>query len=135
SEAEAVFQELLDTEPQFAPALNYLGYMWAEEGENLDRALVMVSQAVNLEPDNGAYADSLGWTHFQLGNYKEAKGQLERAADLVGDDPVVFEHLGDLYVVLGDLEKAREVYERALALEADNIEQVRRKLEELSGKL
>jgi tetratricopeptide (TPR) repeat protein len=135
SEAEAVFQELLDTEPQFAPALNYLGYMWAEEGENLDRALVMVSQAVSLEPDNGAYADSLGWTHFQLGNYKEARGQLERAAELVGDDPVVFEHLGDLYVILGDLEKAREVYERALALEADNIEQVRRKLEELSGKL
>ncbi|MGB6847849.1 MAG: tetratricopeptide repeat protein [Thermoanaerobaculia bacterium] len=135
SEAEAVFQELLEAEPQFAPALNYLGYMWAEEGENLDRALVMVSQAVNLEPDNGAYADSLGWTHFQLGNYEEARGHLERAADLVGDDPVVFEHLGDLYVVLGDLEKAREVYERALALEADNTEQVRRKLEELSGKL
>jgi tetratricopeptide (TPR) repeat protein len=135
TEAEAVFQELLDAEPQFAPALNYLGYMWAEEGENLDRALVMVSQAVNLEPDNGAYADSLGWTHFQLGNYEEARGHLERAADLVGDDPVVFEHLGDLYVVLGDLEKAREVYERALALEADNTEQVRRKLDELSGKL
>jgi tetratricopeptide (TPR) repeat protein len=134
SEAEAAFQELLDAEPQFAPALNYLGYMWAEEGENLDRALVMVGQAVNLEPDNGAYADSLGWTHFQLGNYQEARGHLERAADLVGDDPVVFEHLGDLYVVLGDLEKAREVYERALALEADNIEQVRRKLEDLSGK-
>ncbi|TNF84817.1 MAG: tetratricopeptide repeat protein [Acidobacteria bacterium] len=135
SEAEAVFQELLDVEPEFAPALNYLGYMWAEEGQNLDRALVMVSQAVNLEPDNGAYADSLGWTHFQLGNYEEARGHLERAADLVGDDPVVFEHLGDLYVVLGDLEKAREVYERALALEADNTEQVRRKLEELAGKL
>lgn len=134
-EAEAIFQELLDAEPQFAPALNYLGYMWAEEGENLDRALVMVSQAVNLEPDNGAYADSLGWTHFQLGNYEEAKGHLERAADLVGDDPVVYEHLGDLYVVLGDLEKAREVYERALALEAENTEQVRRKLEELSGNL
>jgi tetratricopeptide (TPR) repeat protein len=135
NEAEAVFQELLEAEPQFAPALNYLGYMWAEEGENLDRALVMVSQAVNLEPDNGAYADSLGWTHFQLGNYEEARGHLERAADLVGDDPVVFEHLGDLYVVLGDLEKAREVYERALALEAENTEQVRRKLEELSGQL
>jgi len=135
SDAEAVFQELLDAEPQFAPALNYLGYMWAEEGENLDRALVMVSQAVNLEPDNGAYADSLGWTHFRLGNYEEARGHLERAADLVGEDPVVFEHLGDLYVVLGDLEKAREVYERALALDSENTEQVRRKLEELSGKL
>jgi tetratricopeptide (TPR) repeat protein len=135
ADAETAFQELLESEPQFAPALNYLGYMWAEEGENLDRALSMVSQAVSMEPDNGAYADSLGWTYFQLGKYEEARGHLERAADLVGDDAVVFEHLGDLYVVLGDLEKARQVYERALELEAENTDQVRRKLAELVDNL
>ncbi|MGB5515630.1 MAG: tetratricopeptide repeat protein, partial [Thermoanaerobaculia bacterium] len=103
-QAEDVLQQLLAIDPNFAPALNYLGYMWAEAGENLERALLLVQQAVDIEPDNGAFIDSLGWAHFQLGQYEEARGFLERAASLVGDDPVVYEHLGDLYVVLGRLE-------------------------------
>ena len=105
--------------------------MWAEEGRNLDRALEMVQRAVALEPDNGAYVDSLGWTHFQLGQFAEAQGHLERAAVLVGEDPVVFEHLGDLYLAIGESGKAREVYERSLALEGENVEEVRRKLTDL----
>jgi len=127
-----VLQQLLAIDPNFAPALNYLGYMWAEAGENLERALLLVQQAVDIEPDNGAFIDSLGWAHFQLGQYEEARGFLERAASLVGDDPVVYEHLGDLYVVLGRLEQAREVYERALDLEADNAAVVRGKLDRLA---
>ena len=131
-QAEDVLQQLLAIDPNFAPALNYLGYMWAEAGENLERALLLVQQAVDIEPDNGAFIDSLGWAHFQLGQYEEARGFLERAASLVGDDPVVYEHLGDLYVVLGRLEQAREVYERALDLEADNAAVVRGKLDRLA---
>ena len=125
------FEELLEIEPEFAPALNYLGYMWAEGGQNLERALELVRQAVALDPDNGAYADSLGWAHFQLGNYDKARDHLERAVKLVGEDAVVFEHLGDLYVILGRLEEAGNYYRRALALEAGNAEQVLRKLERL----
>ena len=131
--AAGVFEKLLGIEPQFAPALNYLGYMWAEEGQNLQRALDLVRQAVALEPDNGAYADSLGWAHFRLGNYEEARNHLERAARLVGEDAVVFEHLGDLYVVLGRPDDAGDFYRRALALEDDNAAEVQRKLERLEG--
>jgi len=131
-QAEDLLQQLLAIEPEFAPALNYLGYMWAEAGENLEKALLMVQQAVDIEPDNGAFIDSLGWAHFQLGQYEEARGFLERAASLVGDDPVVYEHLGDLYVALGRLEQAREVYERALDLEAENAAVVRGKLDRLA---
>lgn len=131
-QAEDLLQQLLAIDPYFAPALNYLGYMWAEAGENLERALLLVQQAVEIEPDNGAFIDSLGWAHFRLGQYEEARGFLERAASLVGDDPVVYEHLGDLYVALGRLEQAREVYERALDLEADNAMVVRDKLNRLA---
>ncbi len=131
-QAEDVLQQLLAIDRDFAPALNYLGYMWAEAGENLERALLLVQQAVDIEPDNGAFVDSLGWVHFQLGQYEEARGFLERAASLVGDDPEVYEHLGDLYVVLGRLEEAREVYQRALDLEADNAAVVRGKLDRLA---
>ena len=130
-EAEKLFEQLLAIDPNFAPALNYLGYMWADAGENLERALLLVQQAVELEPDNGAFMDSLGWTHFQLGQFEEAQGFLERAASLVGDDAVVYEHLGDLYVALGRVEQAREAYERAVDLEPDNAAEVSNKLDRL----
>jgi tetratricopeptide (TPR) repeat protein len=132
-QAEDLLQQLLAIDPDFAPALNYLGYMWAEAGENLERALLLVQQAVDIEPDNGAFIDSLGWAHFQLGQYEEAQSMLERAAALVGDDPVVYEHLGDLYVALGRLEQAKEIYERALDLEADNAADVKGKLDRLAN--
>ena len=132
-EAEGMLGGLLELAPNFAPALNYLGYMWAEKGENLDQALELVSQAVALEPDNGAYIDSLGWAHYQLGQYEAAQDYLERAANLVGQDAVVFEHLGDLYVAIGQLDRAAGLYERALALQEDNAGQVQDKLDRLRG--
>ena len=133
SDAENILQTLLDIDPNHAPALNYLGYMWADQGENLDRALVLVQQAVALEPENGAYIDSLGWTHFQLGQYEEARGHLERAAGLVGDDATVFEHLGDVYSALGQPSQAREFYQKSLAMDGENASQVREKLDQLGG--
>ena len=132
-QAEDLLQQLLTIDPKFAPALNYLGYMWAEAGENLERALLLIQQAVELEPGNGAFIDSLGWAHFQLGQYEEAQGFLEKAATLVGDDAVVFEHLGDLYVALGQLDQARTVYERAIDLAAENSAAVKDKLNRLAN--
>lgn len=130
-DAESRFRELLELEPDFAPALNYLGYMWAERGENLQEALSLVHRAVDLDPDNGAYLDSLGWAHFQLGQYEEARAHLEQASRLEPEDPVIFEHLGDLYAALGLHRQAQEVYLRSIELGDENAEAVRRKLESL----
>jgi len=126
------FQDLLARDDSFAPALNYLGYMWAEQGENLLEAADLVEKAVALEPNNGAYIDSLGWVYFQLGEYAEALGHLEKAARLVGDDAVVLEHLGDLYFALGRSSQAAESYQRAVALADDNEGTVRQKLNRLN---
>ncbi len=132
-EAEGEFRRLLSLDPEFAPALNYLGYMWTEQGQNLHEALELVNRAVELDPDNGAYIDSLGWAYFQLGRYREAQDHLERAAELIPDDAVIVEHLGDLHQAVGDLSRAREYYQRAVHLSGDNLEQVRRKLQELDA--
>lgn len=133
--AVATFRRLLDGEPAFAPALNYLGYMWAERGENLAEALALVQRAVDLDPDNGAYVDSLGWAHFQLGDYDEARRQLERAADLIPDDPTIAEHLGDVYAALGETARAEQLYRRALELVSSSGDEadVRRKLDRLQA--
>ena len=132
-EAEGVLRDLLQLDPKFAPALNYLGYMWAERGEHLAEAAAMVDRAVAMEPDNGAYVDSLGWAQFQMGNHAEAAKLLERAARLLPDDAVIFEHLGDVYSRSGESQRARDAYRRALDLGGDNGEAVREKLERLSA--
>lgn len=132
--AIAAFRRLLEVAPDHAPTLNYLGYMWAELGENLTEAVALTLRAVALDPDNGAYVDSLGWAYFQLGRYQEARGHLEWAARLIPDDATILEHLGDLYVVLEDLDRARASYRQALDLGGEDIDQLRRKLETLEEK-
>ena len=130
-EAESAFRRALEIEPGFHPALNYLGYMLAEKGERLEEALGLVRRAVALEPDNGAYVDSLGWAHFQLGQYQEALSYLERAARLEPGDATIYEHLADTYRALGRDDDALQLYRRALALDDENADAVRNKLREL----
>ena len=129
--AIAEFRRVLKIQPDFHAALNYLGYTFADAGVNLDEALKLVSRAVALDPDNGAYVDSLGWTYYRLGRPELARGYLERAARLEPEDAALQEHLGDVYVALGQTERARQAYQRALALGGDDTEKVRRKLGDL----
>lgn len=117
-ESAAAFEALLERAPHHVPTLNYLGYMWAERSENLDRALEFILRAVASDPDNGAYVDSLGWAYFQLGRFAEARQHLEWAAKLEREDPTVFHHLGDAYSALGLDDEARDAYEHALELDA-----------------
>lgn len=131
-EAIATFRALLADNPEFHPALNYLGYMWVEEGENLDEAVSMIRHAVRLDPDNGAYVDSLGWALYQQGDLESARDTLERASRL-SQDPTIYEHLGDVYVAMGEPDSARRAYHRAMELEADDPEAVARKLSELDA--
>lgn len=131
-EAEKSFRRLLELTPDSPDALNYLGYMWAEQGENLPEALDFIQRAVAADPDNGAYVDSLGWVFHRLGRHEEALVQLQRASSLVPEDGTILEHLGDVYLSLGRREEAKGAYERALLLSDANVEQVQAKLKPLS---
>jgi Flp pilus assembly protein TadD len=107
--------------------------MLAEKGENLEEAVGLAERAVELDPGNGAYVDSLGWAHFQLRQFDQARVYLERAAGLVPDDATICEHLGDVYAAVGDTQKARVVYRQALDLAGDNAGAVEVKLRGLPG--
>lgn len=115
--AEADLTRALDIAPEEATVLNYLGYSWAERGINLDEAFELIEKAVSLQPDSGAIIDSLGWAHYQLGNYEEAVGHLEQAASLEPGDPTVTDHLGDVYWRLGREIEAGYQWRRALELD------------------
>lgn len=127
------FERTLAMAPDFAPALNYLGYLWIDRGENLERAVRLVERAVRLEPDNGAYVDSLGWGYFRLGHFDRAVDLLERASRLSPGDPTILEHLGDALRALGKEDRAIAAYRQALASVGADREALERKLRELSA--
>jgi tetratricopeptide (TPR) repeat protein len=114
ADAEQQFRKVLAADPQSAMALNYLGYMLADQNEKLDEALTLIKKAVDLDPSNGAYLDSLGWAYFRLGKYELAEENLVKAAQKINTDPTVHDHLGDLYQKTGRLKLAATHWERAL---------------------
>jgi len=104
-----------------AEACNYLGYMWADHNMNLDEAETMIKRALEKEPNNASYLDSLGWVEFRKGKFDQALTDLLRAAKTAErDDPVVFEHIGDTYLKLNRMPEAVEAWQKALTLDPKN---------------
>jgi tetratricopeptide (TPR) repeat protein len=93
--------------------LNYLGYGWADNGENLEKSLDMIARAVQLQPTDGYITDSLGWVLYRMGRYEEATPILERAVELLPYDPTINDHLGDAYWKVGRRLEARFQWRRA----------------------
>lgn len=130
AQAAGHFRKSLELDPDNVVTLNYLGYMWADLGENLDEALVMIQKAVDKEPDSAAYLDSLAWVLFKLGRMEDALPHQLRAVELQEEpDATLFDHLGDIYAAMGRSGEAREAYDKALAVGED--EAIRRKREGL----
>lgn len=126
--AEADFKRVLSIDPDNADALNYLGYTWVDRGENLTKAFDMIRKALELEPNSGAITDSLGWAHYKLGQYQEAKRKLEDAVALSPSSATIIDHLGDVYWKLGRFREAGYQWERALEFEPTDKERTHIKL-------
>ncbi len=112
--AEEAFRKVLADDPKSAMTLNYLGYMLADRDTRLEEALGYIRRAVALDPQNGAYLDSLGWAYYKLGKYDLAEENLRRASERINTDPTVHQHLGELYQKTGRLKLAASNYERSL---------------------
>jgi tetratricopeptide (TPR) repeat protein len=127
-QAETYFEKSLKLAPNFAEALNYLGYMWAEHGLKLEKARELIEKAVKAEPKNAAYLDSMAWVLYKLNQPAEALPYALKAAELTEEpDATLYDHLGDIYAALKQPEKAREAWRKSLTVESK--EDVRKKLE------
>ena len=126
--AESLLRRALDIHPENAPALNYLGYIWADAGRNLEEALVFLKRAVSLDPDNAAYLDSLGWAYFRLGRFGPARENLQKAVRLLPADPTMHEHLGDVEAADGRPEAAVQSWRQALKQGAESPDRLREKI-------
>jgi Tfp pilus assembly protein PilF len=111
-------REVLRLDPESAAALNFVGYVMAERGEQLSESERLIRKAVAKEPQNGYFVDSLGWVLYQKGEYADAVAALRRAVRLTeGKDALILEHLGDACAKLGELAEARDNYSLARNLD------------------
>jgi tetratricopeptide (TPR) repeat protein len=118
-QAEADLKKALELSPDESPVLNYLGYTWVDQSQNLKTAMDYIRKAVKLKPDDGYYIDSLGWAYYRLGNIQSAVEHLERAVELKPDDPVINDHLGDAYWRIGRKLEAKYQWQQSLTLKPD----------------
>ena len=135
--AELLFKEVLKGNPKNAVVLNYIGYMLADRGIRLEEAVKYVEEALALDPNNGAYLDSLGWAFYKLNDLEKAEKYLLKAVEVVKNDPVIHDHLGDLYFKAGNLEKALDSWNKSVNMgtEPEDTQKVRDKLEKLEETL
>jgi len=119
NEAIARMEKVLEMQSNHAEALNYLGYIWADNSVHLDKALGYINKAITLKPNNGFIMDSLGWVYFRMGELEKARTALEQAIILQPEDPYIHEHMGDIYQKSGQKDKARDAWQKSKRLFKD----------------
>ena len=122
AEAEKAFRRSLEHDDGNAYVLNYLGYWLLEHGGDAQEALAMIRRAVDAQPRNGFFMDSLGWGYYRLGRYRRALTLLEHAVTLEPTDPTIIDHLGDAYEKNGRYREAVYEWRRALYYANDQVD-------------
>lgn len=118
-EAETILKRLLKEVPGNPIALNNLGYLYVQRGDNLDEALDLIIRAVKIDPGNPSYLESLGSVYAKQGKTDLALEYLKRALILDPVSTAALSRLGDVWSAAGDAAKAKVFWERALALSRD----------------
>jgi tetratricopeptide (TPR) repeat protein len=119
-EADSLYEKGLRLDPQNHLLLNNYGYSLADRGLQLTRALEMAKKAVEAQPDNTSYLDTIGWIYYRLGKFQDAEQYVRRAIEKGEVNAVVHEHLGDIYAAMNDKERALEQWKIALKLDENN---------------
>jgi tetratricopeptide (TPR) repeat protein len=130
AESIAHMKQVLTLDAEHVQALNFLAYIYAEHGGDLENAEGMVRKALELQPNDGYIMDTLGWVLFKRGKNADAVRILEAAYRLLPTEAVIAEHLGDAYYKSQMPEKAKKMYLRAIETESnkDNVKKIRSKI-------
>jgi tetratricopeptide (TPR) repeat protein len=122
---DAALKTLEDAAKKFpaeADVLNYLGYMLADRGQRLEESVKLITRALEIDPDNPSYLDSLGWAHFKRGDLAQAETFLAKAAANLPRNSVVQEHYGDLLAKRGRTADAIAAWSKALDGDGEDVE-------------
>jgi tetratricopeptide (TPR) repeat protein len=147
-QSEKAFRKVLETanqkDPVYASTLNYLGYMFADQNTRLQEAQDLIKRALDLEPNNYAFLDSMGWVDYRLNRLEDAERELAHSIQIEAKDPTIHDHLGDVYFKEGKLKEAIAQWQSSLQeansgapseMEPDDIARVQKKLDSARIKL
>jgi Tfp pilus assembly protein PilF len=115
-------EKVLEANPNYLPACNNLGFILADTKRDLKRAVALLEKAVDGEPANPVYMDSLGWAYFKQGRLDDAERTIRRALLFPSDFPektlaTAHYHLAMVYEARGM--KAEAIKEMQKALDVD----------------
>jgi tetratricopeptide (TPR) repeat protein len=119
-ESDSLYERALKVDPRSHLVMNNYGYSLADRGLQLERALQMSLQAIEAEPNNDSYLDTVGWVYFKLGRYDEALKYISKAITAGGASATVYEHMGDIQYKLGEKKKAEQSWKQALEMNSAN---------------
>ena len=117
--SDSLYLRAIESFPDHSLSLNNYAYSLAERNEQLDTALEFALRAVELDPANPSFLDTLGWVYYQMREFEEAREWIEKSVEAGSTSAAVHEHLGDVLLELGDVEKARASFESARELGGD----------------
>ena len=100
--------------------LNYLGYSWMRQNQNVEQAFDMIVQAYNQVPYDPSINDSLGFALYNLGYFGQAIPYLEKAVEMYPSSAIISSHLGDAYWFAHRRNEAKFQWKHALALKDDS---------------
>ncbi len=121
TQAEHHLLAYLDLEPDDPDVLNFLGYLYAENGVKLDKAERLLKKALTADPANPFYLDSLGWIFYRQGKADLAIHSIQQALyKMDSDDAILRDHLGDAFRLQGDIQRAIAEWERSYRLDSSN---------------
>lgn len=120
-EAEALYRQILGTQPEHADALHFLGVIAAQVGRH-DAAVEWIRKAVALAPNNPDAHCNLGVAWRAIGRLDEAIPAYRRAIELKPDYPQAHNNLGTALAAQGRLDEATAAFRRAVELQPDYAE-------------
>ena len=111
--------------------------MLADRGERLDESVELIERAIERDPHNGSYLDSLGWAYYKLDRLDLAEPPLRAASDQLQRNSVVQDHLGDLLNRLERYAEAIDAWQRALEGDGEEIDRalIERKISDAQRRL
>ncbi|WP_374415884.1 tetratricopeptide repeat protein [Ectopseudomonas oleovorans] len=119
AQLETDLRYIIQREPEHAMALNALGYTLADRTTRYEEARELIEKAHQLNPDDPAILDSLGWVNYRQGNLDEAERLLRQALEKFPDHEVAA-HLGEVLWAQGKQRDARRVWRDALSATPDS---------------
>jgi hypothetical protein len=131
SNADKDLLHSLEINPDDAYVLNYLAYSWLERDYKIDIAIEMLEKAYAKESDDPYIIDSIGWAYYLINNFVKAEKLLQKAVELMPEDPIVNDHYGDILWKLGRKIQARYFWSTVLKMEETEqelIDQIQNKL-------